>query len=64
MSSCYAVIIDGVVDNVIVADDDFVVDGATLVKYDNRKVSISPGYFYQDGKFIKQDKEEADDQSK
>jgi len=64
MSSCYAVIINGLVDNVIVADDDFVVEGATLVKYDNRKVSISPGDSYQDGKFIKQTKEETNDQSK
>lgn len=55
MTICYAVVVDGAVENTIVADEDFVVDGAVLVPFNNRETAVSPGYLYSDGIFLKPD---------
>ena len=53
MSLCYAVVKNGVVENVIAADDSFEIEGYELIKYDNKETSVSPGDSYANGKFIR-----------
>ncbi|WJY13595.1 hypothetical protein PCO82_13575 [Pectobacteriaceae bacterium CE90] len=55
MSGKYAVIKNGVVENIIVADADYKIDGCELIEYADQPISI--GDKYQDGKFISEESE-------
>lgn len=55
MSGKFAVIKNGVVDNIIVAEEGYQIDGCELIEYADQPISI--GDKYVDGKFISEEKE-------